>query len=40
VKALFDNQWLFLYRLEAGAVVARYRSGAFETPAHASDQAA
>lgn len=40
VKALFDHQWLFLYRLEAGAVVGRYRSGTFEAPAPASDQAA
>ncbi len=40
VKALFDHQWLFLYRLEAGAVVARYRNGAFEAPASATEQAA
>lgn len=40
VKALFDHQWLFLYRLEAGVVVARYRNGAFETQAPAANQAA
>ena len=40
VKALFDHQWLFLYRLEVGAVVARYRNGAFEAPASATEQAA
>jgi len=40
VKALFDHQWLFLYRLEVGVVVARYRNGAFEAPASATEQAA
>ena len=40
VKALFDHQWLFLYRLEAGALVARYRKGAFEASAREAEEAA